>query len=185
MIDLHFVDELIAARREQHGGGRGAPKVVSGGVRIGASINRSCIVMLSALLQGHVDEVFRALAPVAFPEYSRSGDAYETFLEQARRAGNPSPGNITMLFRKIGVLNVMSGLTWRRHRRSIVNGKIVSSLDEINQIRNRIAHSQELRLNGQPYNLTLVDVKRLRNIVEGYGEHFQAHATAKVTASRV
>lgn len=185
MINLFFVDELIAARQAQHGGGRGAPRLAGLGVRIGGSINRSCIVMMSALLQGHVDEIFRALAPVAFPEFSRSGNAYEAFLDQARRAGNPSPGNITSLFRKIGVPNVMDGLTWQRSRHLIATNTIVAALDEINQIRNRIAHSQPLTMNGQAYNMNLVRVKSLRNIVDGFGQNFEAHARAKVTASRI
>jgi hypothetical protein len=159
---------------------------VGNGVRIGASINRSCIVMLSALLQGHVDSVFRLCAPIAFPEFSRTIDPFETFLDQARKAGNPSPSNITTLFRRIGVPDAMAGLTWRRGRRhSISNAVIVSALDEINQLRNRIAHSLPLTFNGAPYSLSLVDVKRLRNIVEGFGQHFEAHARAKVATSRI
>ncbi|WP_430436898.1 HEPN domain-containing protein [Oceanibaculum nanhaiense] len=186
MIDLHFVDELIAARRVQHGGGRGAPRIVGNGQRIGASINRSCIVMLSALLQAHVDSVFRQCAPTVFPEFSRSGDAYDAFLEAARKAGNPNPSNIKSLFRRIGVPDVMDGLAWRRGRsHNVSNATIVSSLDEINQVRNRIAHSQPLTLNGAPYQLNLVDVTRLRNVVEGFGEHFEAHALAKIAASKI
>ncbi|HEX2815346.1 MAG TPA: hypothetical protein VHN39_03060 [Phenylobacterium sp.] len=48
-IDLFFVEELIEARKEQHGGLPGAPLVIDGH-RVGTSISRSCIVMLSAQL---------------------------------------------------------------------------------------------------------------------------------------
>jgi hypothetical protein len=50
-LNLTYVDELISVRQVLHGGNRGAPKKVEDGSREGASINRSCIVMMSALLQ--------------------------------------------------------------------------------------------------------------------------------------
>jgi len=84
------------------------------------------------------------------------------------------------------VPDVMADLTWRRGRsHTISNAVIVSVLDEINQVRNRIAHSLPLTFNGAPYFLTLRDVKRLRNIVEGFGQHFEDHARAKVASSRI
>jgi hypothetical protein len=54
-LDLHYVDELIAVRQNQHGGGQGAPLIIDGH-RVGASLNRSCVVMLSALLQTFILE---------------------------------------------------------------------------------------------------------------------------------
>jgi hypothetical protein len=56
-LRLDALDELINARKSQHGGRRGAPPIVRG-ERVGAAINKSCILMLSALLQGFVENVF-------------------------------------------------------------------------------------------------------------------------------
>jgi len=57
-LDLQPVDELISVREQQHGGGPGAPPLVGKAVREGAALNKSCVMMLSALLQGYVEEVF-------------------------------------------------------------------------------------------------------------------------------
>lgn len=56
-INLGPVDELIRVRQQQHGGNPGAPPIV-GGARVGAALNKSCVLMLSALLQGYVEDVF-------------------------------------------------------------------------------------------------------------------------------
>lgn len=65
-IDLNSVDELIAARKELHGGERGAPLALTDGGHEGAALNRACVVMLSAALQAHVGEVFSSCSNKAF-----------------------------------------------------------------------------------------------------------------------
>jgi hypothetical protein len=82
-LDLHFIDELIGVRQAQHGGGRGAPPL-QGGHRIGASINRSCIVMLSAVLQSYIEDVFKEAANRAFPQLVANGDAFDRYWKQLK-----------------------------------------------------------------------------------------------------
>ena len=102
-VDLHFVNELIQVRQTQHGGARGAPPLV-GNHRIGVSINRSCIVMLSALLQVYIEEVFQDAAKRAFPALQNNQASFDEYWKQMKNWGNPSDVNIKTLFliRKIG-----------------------------------------------------------------------------------
>ena len=170
-IDLHFVDELIEVRRIQHGGGRGAPPI-QGGHRIGTSINRSCIVMLSALLQSYVEEVFGEAARRTFPRLNVDDAHYEKYWKQMKDWGNPSGSNVRKLFLKIGILDVFDGLSWQGTNTE----KIWTQLETLNQIRNQIAHgTRELRLSGRGYSLSLARVERYRNFAEKFGERFSEH----------
>jgi hypothetical protein len=135
MLDLHCVDELIAVRQDQHGGHPGAPPIQNGH-RIGASINRSCIVMLSALLQAHVQDVFQDAARRAFPAFAANDAAFNAYWNQVKSWGNPSDQNIRCLFIQIGVPDVFAGLSWQRTPTAVVREKLA----DLNQIRNRIAH---------------------------------------------
>lgn len=169
-LNLAYVNELIDARIEQHGGERGAPRV-EGGVRIGASLNRSCVVMLSALLQSYVEEVFQEAAMDTFPALSNEETCSE-YWKQMRFWGNPSSGNIKALFLKIGIPDVLDGITWQR----TTTRTIVMKLDAINQLRNDIAHGRErLTVNGRTYGLSLQKVKGLRNFADNFGRRFSPH----------
>ena len=136
-FDLHYVDEIISVRKQQHGGLRGAPAVTNG-YRQGESLNRSCMVMLSALLQGYIENVFVAASARAMPRLARSG-AVEQYRRTFRRWGNPSPANIVALFQRIGITDVLDGLSWR----NCANQTVRSRLDHLNQIRNGIAHGNQ------------------------------------------
>jgi hypothetical protein len=88
ILDLHYVDELIEVRQQQHGGARGAPGVI-GGYRQGESLNRSCIVMISALIQGFVEMSFEASRQV-LPNLATAA-AVERYRQSFKRWGNPHP----------------------------------------------------------------------------------------------
>jgi hypothetical protein len=170
-IDLHYVNELITVRQQQHGGGQGAPPI-QGGYRVGASINRSCVVMLSALLQSYVEEVFNDAARRAFPALAANQAAFDDYWKQMKSWGNPSDANIRRLFIKLGIPDVFAGLSWQR----TPTASVTRMLDELNQIRNRIAHgSRHLTLNGNPYSLRLADVITYRNMTASFANRFEAH----------
>ena len=175
-INLHFVDELIAVRRDQHGGGRGAPSL-QGGHRIGASINRSCIVMLSALLQSYVEEVFGEAARRTFPRLNVDDAHYERYWNQMKGWGNPSGANVKSLFLKIGIPDVFDGLSWQ----GTTTERIRTRLDELNQIRNQIAHGKrDLSLSGNRYSLSLARVQTYRNFAKNFGERFSEHVDGMI-----
>lgn len=173
-LDLYYVDELISVRQDQHGGGRGAPPIVDGH-RVGTSVNRSCVVMLSALLQGFVEDVFIAISQEKFSKMKSDQDIqrYRTTL---RNWGNPNPDNINSLFLRLFIDDVLSGLSWQK----CDNDSLKSRLREINQIRNDIAHGKEdLKFNGKTISLSLSKVRTYRNFVEAFGERFEEHVRSK------
>jgi hypothetical protein len=170
---LTIVDELIQARHTLHGGFPGAPNVVAG-YRVGTSINRSAVVMISALLQVHVEEVFLDCSKITLPGLAddRSVALYRgTF----RRWGNPSVKNVRDLFRRIGVQDVFDGLSWQRCLSAAVREK----LEKLNQLRNQVAHGADhLILNRERYSLSLAEVYSLRNFAEAFGNRFPEHAAS-------
>lgn len=175
-LNLSYVDELINARVAQHGGGRGAPPI-AGGVRIGASINRSVIVMLSALLQTYVEDVFHQSAKQVFPALAASDAVYQKYWSQMNRWGNPSDGNIENLFIRIGVPDVFDGLSWQKTSKATIKTK----LNKLNQIRNDIAHgAAQIRVNGAAYSLSLQKAREFRDFAEAFGARFEAHVAAKL-----
>ena len=170
-INLHYVNELITVRQQQHGGGQGAPPI-QGGHRVGSSINRSCIVMLSAMLQAYVEEVFHAAAKRAFPALAANQAAFDQYWNQMKSWGNPSDANIKNLFIKLGIPDVFAGLSWQR----TPTASVTKMLGELNQIRNRIAHgNRHLTLNGNPYSLRLADVITYRNMTSSFAGRFEGH----------
>jgi hypothetical protein len=168
VIDLAPVDELIQVRQAQHGGFRGAPLVV-GGARVGAAINKSCILMLSALLQGHVEDVFLYFSQRLFSNL-RTDENVRRYRATLFRWGNPSSQNITSLFMRLGIIDVFDGLSWQRTRAETIKAK----LDQINELRNKIAHGQPL-----PQSVSLSQVRNLRDFVENFGERFARHVRGK------
>ena len=169
-LNLAYVNELIDARIEQHGGERGAPRV-EGGVRIGASLNRSCVVMLSAMLQSYIEEVFQEAAMEILPALDDE-ETCRQYWKQMRDWGNPNSSNIKALFLKIGIPDVLDGITWQR----TTTDQIVIKLNTINQLRNDIAHGRErLAVNGRTYSLSLQKVKGLRNFADNFGRRFSPH----------
>ncbi len=169
LLDLHFVNELIAVRQEQHGGAPGAPLIIDGH-RVGASINRSCIVMLSALLQTFVEEVF---AELSFELLEiEDDDAKTAYRRSFGRWGNPSDSNVITLFQRLGATDVLEDLSWQR----ITNQRIRSNLRQLNELRNQIAHGRrELRWANSTYSLSLAEAVRLRNFVQTFADRFPDH----------
>jgi len=177
MAELNFtyVNELISVRKTLHGGNRGAPKKVINGSHEGASINRSCIVMMSALLQSFVQEIFASCAKKALPNLENDV-VWDAYWKQMKSWGNPSAENTKTLFLKIGVDDIFTGLSWQKCDNKIIRSK----LNTLNHVRNSIAHGGTvLRVNNADYALTLAKVTKLRDFVVAFGERFEEHALGK------
>lgn len=175
-LNLTYVDELISVRQVLHGGSRGAPKKVEDGSREGTSINRSCIVLLSALLQSYVQEVFEVAAKQALPTLAAEL-VWKAYWKQMKGWGNPSAENITNLFLKLGVHDVFDKLSWQKCDNKLVRDR----LNQLNHVRNSIAHgAATLRVNNADYPLTLARVKVFRGFAEAFASRFEAHALRKL-----
>ena len=172
-IHLAPVDELIRVRRQQHGGKQGAPRKING-EREGAAINSSCIIMISALLQGYIEEVFLYCSRRSLRNL-RHNEALEKYRDSIRQWGNPNSGNIKRLFLRLGIVDPFEGLSWQK----CTYGNVIQKLDEINTLRNQIAHS------GHPDEpISLLQVSNLRNFVGQFGGRFAEHVAAKCPGVR-
>ena len=162
------VDELLRAHRLVTGGAPGAPPLVNG-ARVGASLLRASTALISAALQTEVEESFKAALPLAFPHFN--GAQRDAYWESCKKWGNPNPANIKSLYFRIGLADPMSGLSWQKCN----NANVISTLDAINQVRNRVAHGQPLTVNGQPFRLTRPVVARWRAYAEVFSARFRPH----------
>ena len=171
-IDFALIDELITARRTLHGGGRGAPRLLTDSDRTGAALNRSIILMLSATLQGYVEEVFMKRAK---RKLRLRGNDYDSFKGLHNRWGNPSVQNISGQFGRIGIIDPLNGLSWQGCSNKTVRAK----LELLNGLRNQLAHgARTLKIDGQPYSLTLQKASNLRRFVESFSSRFELHVRA-------
>jgi hypothetical protein len=133
-------------------------------------------VLLSALLQSYVQEVFEKAAKEALPNL-RNAEVWDTYWKQMKSWGNPSADNITSLFLKIGIADVLGELRWQNCDNALVRHR----LNELNQVRNSIAHGADtLKVNGKKYTLTLERVGRFRNFAEVFADRFEKHALDKL-----
>lgn len=174
-LSLILVDELLAARRNLHGGNAGAPRRLVDGQHEGSALNRACVVMLSSALQAFVGDVFLACSQKAFGRAMTAAEV-KSYSATWNRWGNPSDQNIVALFLRLGVTDVFDGLSWQGQSTAALK----KNLDIVNQVRNRIAHGQAIQVDGNPYALRLSGITRWRNIAEQFGNRFEAHAMAKI-----
>jgi hypothetical protein len=168
-LDLHYVDELIAVRQGQHGGGRGAP-LIENGHRVGASINRSCVVMISALLQSYVEEVFADVSAGYLGIETNEDKA--VYRKTFGRWGNPSDQNIRVLFNRLGIADVLGDLAWQ----ATTPARVCANLRQLNEIRNQVAHGKRSLLhNNRRYSLSLAEAHRFRNFARSFADRFEPH----------
>jgi hypothetical protein len=133
-------------------------------------LNKSCIMMLSALLQGYVEETFLYASRRLFSTL-RGDDLIKRYRGTYFRWGNPSHENIRALFQRLGIDDVFDGLSWQNASRN----QIAVKLKRINEIRNKIAHGQQL-----PEALSLPKVRNLREFADQFGRRFAAHVRGKL-----
>ena len=169
-LNLGPVDELIAVRQAQHGGGRGAPPIHPDGTREGQALNRAIVVMTSATLQAYCEDVFFELSQIKLNLNAAQMESYRTLYSQW---GNPSKENTRKHFQRMGAIDILSGLSWQRCN----NATVLKNLDRLNQLRNQIAHGrQNLSLAGRNYSLSLAKARDHRNFVFQFGQRFENHA---------
>ena len=166
-IDLHAVDELLEFRAFVNLGSPGAPPKYDG-QRVGAALHNSCILMLSALLQGYVEDAFldcarRCLRTLTNPEIARACQS------TISRWGNPKPDNIERLCLRIGMTDLLSGLSWQGCSTKQVKRK----LEDLNKLRNQIAHR------GYPDRpISLATVRNYRDFVERFAVRLAERVSA-------
>jgi hypothetical protein len=97
------------------------------------ALNKAAIALLSAHLQGYVEDVFeevgRALLNGRVPQV-------DALLMQAPKRGNPNWDNISRLFSALGFPAILDGLSWQ----GTSNAALKTRLRQLNELRNRIVH---------------------------------------------
>lgn len=169
-LNLASVDELIAVRQAQHGGGRGAPPIYPDGTREGQALNRAVVMMTSATLQAYCEDVFFELSEAKLALNAAQMASYRKLYSQW---GNPSKENIRKHFQRVGAIDILDGLSWQR----CSNETVLRNLDRLNQLRNQIAHGRpNLSLAGRNYSLSLARARDHRNFIFQLGQRFEPHA---------
>ncbi len=158
-INLAPLNELIDARRSQWGQ-IGTPQTLA--------LNKSCILILSALLQGYIEEVFFAVS--SYMLMHLAGDDLETYKQSIGNWGNPNAQNIDRLFTRIGVTNLIDKVTWQRTDGS----KIRRRLQLLNEQRNAIAHGKTPK-----GSLKLEQIERMRDFVEQFSINLNRYFTRR------
>lgn len=96
MAALDDVDEILRAHQLVTGGARGAPPIANG-ARVGASLLRAAVTMISAALQTEVEETFKAALPLSFEHFTT--DEQDRYWQDCKKSwGNPNPQNVRTLF---------------------------------------------------------------------------------------
>ena len=134
-----------------------------------AAIVESGVVLLSASLQSYFEAVFLGCASLVFGTTSAGS---QEFRKTWSRWGNPSSENVKRLFQRLAIPDVFEGLVVSNDNIS----DLVKALNNINQVRNRIAHGDAITVDGQPFNLNLSILTRWTKQMERMGPAFSLHA---------
>jgi hypothetical protein len=98
------------------------------------ALNKAAIALLSAHMQGYVEDVFEEVGRKLLDGRVPQLDA---LLKQPRR-GNPNWDNITRLFSAVGFPNILDTVSWQ----GMSNDALKTRLRELNELRNRIVHGK-------------------------------------------
>ena len=165
--------ELLEAHDRLVGPGRGAPPVQNGR-RLGSAILQAGVTTMSAVLQTAVQEGFERCVTRAFPHFS-ANDRH-SYVKSVGIWGNPNPHNVKKLFFRIGVTNVFTGLSWQGRS----TASIEQALDHINQVRNCVAHGNQIRVDGNAFPLRKQAVRSWYWFTDQFVDRFSDHAVSKV-----
>ena len=145
------------------------------GKREGEAVNRSCIVMMSAVCQSYVEEVFMECSSSVFG--AGFEDIRDEYIKTFKRWGNPNPNNIRNLFKRIAVKDVFNGLKWQGRSQQ----QVTVMLDSLNQMRNDIAHGENvIKVDNEIFTPTLPRVRLYRDFLQVFGSKFHGHALSLV-----
>ena len=97
------------------------------------ALNKAAIALLSAHLQGFVEDLFEEAANALL---GGTVQDISTLIDEAPTRGNPNRHNIERLFGSIGFPSILDGMSWQK----MGNDAVLNRLRELNELRNRIVH---------------------------------------------
>jgi len=132
------------------------------------ALNEGSVVLLSAYLEGFVEELHAEVMRQLLNERIESGGVLQAFLEYAhRRFSNPTPDRIKVLFTTCGIKNIISKLTTDKE-------KIV----EFVEMRNAIAHGEHVEVAGQA-------VQEWVELISRFAEELSLIVEREITAMKL
>jgi hypothetical protein len=156
---LREVDEIVQARDAICPPGRGRPQA-----RQGAAVLAGGTVLLSALFEGYVEDLFDATVDVLYSHFSTQ-ERRDLKRNTSRKNHNASVYKVNNLFFYLGMPWVMKSpqLRWQKFS----NASVRSRLDELAEARNKIAH-------GASYVVRKSSLTAWRGFVERLAEQLDA-----------
>jgi len=131
-------------------------------------LNEGSVVLLSAYLEGFVEELHAEVMRQLLNERIESGGVLQAFLEYAhRRFSNPTPDRIKVLFTTCGIKNIISKLSTDKE-------KIV----EFVEMRNAIAHGEHVEVAGQA-------VQEWVELISRFAEELSLIVEREITAMKL
>ena len=156
--ELEKISEVIGKLVQEPG--RGRRKEV-------AALNRSAMVLLSAHLQGYIEDVYDEATHLLLDGKIRN---VNMLIRQAKRTfSNPHANRINSLYASIGIPDIMDGLSWQ----GAANKAIKRRLSEYIKIRNDIAH-------GSQESITKQKVTSFKQFVEVFARNFDEKVSREI-----
>lgn len=104
------------------------------------ALNRACIVMLSAHLEGFIEDLFKEASGELLADQLESVEIFQK--EAVSRFSNPTPEAIDALFGRMGFEKITQEISWRRATSETIRKR----LREYIELRNRIAHGVQAKV---------------------------------------
>jgi len=139
--------------------GRGKPKEVD-------AINRAAYVLLTAHLQGFIDDLHREVGMLVIGNKANDPSAVVKMLGNSR--SNPHVQVIDKMFASLGIYDIMNQLNWR----NCANNSVKKRLTDALQQRNGIAH-------GGRASITKANVVQLKEYVLHFADALDSAVRAK------
>ena|SRR5271167_3505839 len=131
------------------------------------ALNRAAIVLLSAHLQGYIEDLHAEAANHLFSSTVKDPNALIT--EAQSRLPNPLDYCIEQLFRSLGLPNILEELRWQKAS----NRRIRRRLSKYIEMRNRITH-------GSQETISKEKVQGFKHFVELFAERFDAKVRTEI-----
>jgi hypothetical protein len=131
------------------------------------ALNRAAMVLLSAHLQGFIEDVYSEAADSLLKPHVKD---IQTLTDRAKRNfSNPHDYRINQLFETIGLPEIMNGLSWQRSSNKAVRNRLTENI----RLRNRIAHGEQERI-------TKAKVNAFRKFVETFAKKFDEKISSEI-----
>jgi hypothetical protein len=138
------------------------------------AIHRAAIVLMSAHLEGFIEDLYEESAEVLLSGKTRDP---AVLVEDARDAfRNPSTQPIEKLFRTLGLPDILAGISWRASN----NESVRRRLNAFVRLRNNIAHGKETEADEDRVIVHKSTVNYYKNFTKLFAENLEAKVSQEI-----